>query len=220
MKYSEGSLGRVFVLRLEDGDPLNTTVEAFAREHGVERGVAFYVGGGAGGTSLVVGPDATRDRRDRSRSSTPSAPPHETFAVGTLFPDEAGEPYLHMHAACGREGDATVGCTRAGLETWLIGEIVLVEITGSKGSRRQRPGHRVRAAGAAVAAPDDLRDQRQPSAGHREDERQHDHRDAQRRAAAVGASAGSRRWRAASPPQPSRTTPASTETSRPAWPRP
>ena len=60
MKYSEGSLGRVFILQLEDGDPLNSTVESFAREHGVERGTAFYVGGGAPGTSLVVGPDATR----------------------------------------------------------------------------------------------------------------------------------------------------------------
>ncbi len=64
---------------------------------------------------------------------------HETFAVGTLFPNEAGEPVLHMHAACGREGDAAVGCTRAGLETWLIGEVVLIEITGTEASRRRDP---------------------------------------------------------------------------------
>ena len=91
MKYTEGSLGRVFVLRLEDGDPLNTTVEAFAREHGVRRGLAFYVGGGAPGTSLVVGPDATRTDAVIPLFHALSAP-HETFAVGTLFPDEAGEP--------------------------------------------------------------------------------------------------------------------------------
>jgi uncharacterized protein len=135
MRYSEGSLGRVFVLRLEDGDPLNTTVESFAREHGIRRGVAFYVGGSAGGTSLVVGPDATRTDAVVPLFHTLSAP-NETFAFGTLFPDEAGEPSLHMHAACGREGGATVGCTRAGLETWLIGEIVLVEILGTTASRR------------------------------------------------------------------------------------
>jgi uncharacterized protein len=129
MKYSEGSLGRVFVLELENGDPLNATVEGFAREHCVERGMAFYVGGGAPGTSLVVGPDATR-----TDGIIPLyhalKDPHETLAVGTLFPNEVGEPVLHMHAACGREGDATVGCTRAGLEAWLTGEIVLIEITG------------------------------------------------------------------------------------------
>jgi predicted DNA-binding protein with PD1-like motif len=138
MRYSEGSLGRVFVLRMEDGDPLNATVEAFAREHRVERGVAVYVGGGAPGTSLVVGPDATRSDGIIPLFHALSAP-HETFAVGTLFPDEAGNPYLHMHAACGREGDATVGCTRAGLETWLIGEIVLIEILGAQGTRKVDP---------------------------------------------------------------------------------
>lgn len=138
MRYSEGSLGRVFVLRMDDGDPLNTTVEAFAREQGVARGVAFYVGGGAGGTSLVVGPDATRSDAVVPLLHALSGP-SETVAFGTLFPDETGNPVLHMHAACGREGDATVGCTRAGLKTWLIGEIVLIEILGTEASRRLDP---------------------------------------------------------------------------------
>jgi predicted DNA-binding protein with PD1-like motif len=138
MRYSEGSLGRVFVLRLDDGEPLNTTVEAFARAHGIERGMAFYVGGGAGGTSLVVGPDAFQTDAVVPLYHALRAP-SETFAFGTLFPNGAGDPVLHMHAACGREGDATVGCTRAGLETWLIGELVLIEIVGTEGSRRLDP---------------------------------------------------------------------------------
>ena len=81
-----------------------------------------------------MGPDATR-----TDAMVPLyhalAAPHETFAVGTLFPNEAGDPVLHMHAACGREGDATVGCTRAGLEAWLTGEIVLMEIVGAAARR-------------------------------------------------------------------------------------
>ena len=32
MKYTQGAVGRIFVLRLEDGDLLNQTLEAFARE--------------------------------------------------------------------------------------------------------------------------------------------------------------------------------------------
>jgi predicted DNA-binding protein with PD1-like motif len=138
MKYNEGSLGRVFILQLEDGEPLNATMEAFAREHRVERGVAFYVGGGAPGTSLVVGPDATRSDMIVPLFHALDAP-HETFAVGTLFPNETGEPVMHMHAACGREGGATVGCTRAGLETWLTGEVVLAEITGNAAVRKRDP---------------------------------------------------------------------------------
>jgi uncharacterized protein len=62
---------------------------------------------------------------------------HEIFGVGTLFPNEAGTPVLHMHAACGRDGDAVVGCTRAGLATWLIGEVILIEITQTAAIRQR-----------------------------------------------------------------------------------
>ena len=67
----------------------------------------------------------------------------EVLALGTLIPNEAGEPVLHMHAAAGREGQATVGCTRAGVEVWLVGEVVLLEILGADrpGARKtRRPG--------------------------------------------------------------------------------
>ena len=59
------------------------------------------------------------------------------MAVGTLFPDENGLPELHMHAATGREGTATVGCTRAGVDVWLIGEVILLEICGIGGLRKK-----------------------------------------------------------------------------------
>jgi uncharacterized protein len=134
MKYTQGTIGRIFVLRLEDGDLLNDTLETFSRDHGVERGVAFYLGGSADGSKVVVGPDAAREDAVIPLVHV-LAGAQEAFAVGTIFPDEAGEPSLHMHAASGREGTATVGCTRAGLQTWLVGEVVLLEITGSNARR-------------------------------------------------------------------------------------
>ncbi|MBN1320356.1 MAG: DNA-binding protein [Thermoleophilia bacterium] len=134
MRYSEGSVGRVFVLRLEDGDLLNETLEEFASQHGVVRGLTFYLGGSADGSRLVVGPDATLDHGIVPLVHT-LAGPQEVFAVGTIFPDETGKPSVHMHAASGREGAATVGCTRAGLQTWLVGEVVLLEIVGSAAHR-------------------------------------------------------------------------------------
>jgi predicted DNA-binding protein with PD1-like motif len=134
VKYSQGSIGRVFVLRMEDGELLNDTLETFAAEHDVKRGLAFYLGGSADGSRMVVGPDAARDDAVIALVHTLTGP-REAFAVGTLFPDEAGRPSVHMHAACGREGGATVGCTRAGFETWLVGEVVLLEILGSEARR-------------------------------------------------------------------------------------
>ncbi len=138
MKYSQGSMGRVFVLRLEDGEPLNDTLEAFAVEQGVIRGLVFYLGGSAEGSRMIVGPDAAREDSVVGLMHVLTGA-HETLAVGTIFPDENGKPSVHMHAACGREGRATVGCTRAGLGTWLVGEAVLLEILGSEAHRTVDP---------------------------------------------------------------------------------
>jgi predicted DNA-binding protein with PD1-like motif len=63
----------------------------------------------------------------------------EVLALGTLIADETGAPVLHMHAAAGREGRATVGCTRAGVDVWLVGEVVLLEIVGPEARRRKDP---------------------------------------------------------------------------------
>ncbi|MFA4903390.1 MAG: PPC domain-containing DNA-binding protein [Desulfobaccales bacterium] len=136
MHYTEGKMGRVFVLRLEDGERLNDTLEAFAREQNLAHALAFFLGGSASGSKVVVGPDA-----DRTDAVVPLIHmlqgSQEVLAVGTLIPDEAGLPVLHMHAAAGREGQATVGCTRAGVDVWLVGEVVLLEIVGVAALRRK-----------------------------------------------------------------------------------
>jgi predicted DNA-binding protein with PD1-like motif len=134
MKYSQGSIGRIFILRMEDGDVLNDALEAFAAEHEMRRGLAFYLGGSAEGSRVVVGPDATRTDAVIPLIHTLTGP-REAFAIGTVFPDEEGRPVAHMHGAAGREGGATVGCMCAGLQTWLVGEVVLVEILGSEARR-------------------------------------------------------------------------------------
>lgn len=144
MNWSEGSLGRVFVVRLEEGEVFNDTVETFARKRGVDRGMVFLLGGADAGSSVVVGPAVeSRSAASAATAITPLlhslAAPHETLAVGTLFPGPDGQPTLHMHAAAGREGGATVGCTRAGMVTWLVAEVVILEIMGTNAARRVDP---------------------------------------------------------------------------------
>ncbi len=137
MQYGEGKLGRIFALRLENGDRLPDAVEAFAREHGIERAFAVYLGGAADGSRMVVGPE------DRPGEIVPMIHTltgrQEVLALGTIFPNAAGDPVLHMHAASGRAGGAAVGCTRAGLDVWLVGEVIIMEILGTGGERRKEP---------------------------------------------------------------------------------
>jgi len=136
MQYSEGRWGRVFILRLEEGEQLNNSIEKFAREKQISHGLAFFLGGSGDGSQVVVGPEANRDKIIPMIYALQGE--QEVLALGTLIPNEAGEPLLHMHAASGREGRATVGCTRAGVAVWLVGEVVLLEIIGADAAKRQK----------------------------------------------------------------------------------
>lgn len=138
MQFHEGSIGRVFTLRLEDGERLPDTLEAFARDRNLQAAMVIYVGGAKDGSRLVVGPDAAAGNAIVPLVYTLSGI-QEVLGVGTLFPDEQGQPVLHLHAATGREGNATVGCSRAGVDVWLVGEVIILEILGTRGRRRPEP---------------------------------------------------------------------------------
>jgi predicted DNA-binding protein with PD1-like motif len=138
MKYSQAKMGRVFVLRLEDGEILHEAIEKFAREHDLKAAAVLAVGGAAGGSRLVVGPEDGEARPVNPLEHALSGV-HEIAGVGTVFPDEKGDPILHMHAACGREASTVTGCIRAGVETWQVLEVILIELSGSSAVRRLDP---------------------------------------------------------------------------------
>ncbi len=138
MQYREGRIGRIFIVRLEDGERLPEAIESFARDQGLREAMVIYVGGAQDGSRLVVGPEAGRGDAIVPMIHT-LAGIQEVLGVGTLFPNEAGEPVLHLHAATGREGGATVGCSRAGVEVWLVGEVIILEVVGTAAIRRKDP---------------------------------------------------------------------------------
>ena len=133
MKASEGQIGRVFVIRLEDGDVVPSCIERFAEEKGVSVGHVILVGG-IGGGEVVVGP-----KRSEERPPQPMLLPvdgaHEVVGVGVIAPGESGKPVLHIHAALGRSGQTMTGCLRPGVTTWLVGEAILYEIVGADVAR-------------------------------------------------------------------------------------
>jgi uncharacterized protein len=133
MKATEGKLGRVFILRLENGDRLPDTIERFAEEKGITTGQVVLVGG-IGGGQIVVGPRFS-DRMPPDPLLLPIDGAHEVAGVGVLAPDNTGKPVLHIHAALGRAGQTVTGCLRPGVDTWLIGEVILYEIIGTQARR-------------------------------------------------------------------------------------
>jgi predicted DNA-binding protein with PD1-like motif len=137
MKASEGRTGRVFVLRLEDGDEVPGCIERFAAEKGIKTGHVVLIGG-IGGGRVVVGPKES-EKMPPEPVLLPVEGAHEVAGAGIIAPDKEGKPVLHIHASLGRGGKTLTGCLRPGVKTWLTGEAIIYEITGTKAQRLPDP---------------------------------------------------------------------------------
>ena len=134
MKYSQAKQGRTFVIRLEDGEILHEEIEQLARRESIKAAALIVVGGADAGSRLIVGPEKAREKPIRP-VETVLEDVHEMVGTGTLFPDENGEPMLHMHVAGGRQTSTITGCVRQGVKTWHVMEVVLFELVDTSGVR-------------------------------------------------------------------------------------
>jgi predicted DNA-binding protein with PD1-like motif len=131
MQYSVGQVGRVFVVRIDDGEDFLVSMRKFIADKGIHTGSVLFLGALMNGR-MVTGPEE------------PVIPPiphfvmfeggWEVFGVGTIYPGEGG-PHIHYHASVGRAGHALTGCLREKATTYLIIEAVIIEFTGLFGRR-------------------------------------------------------------------------------------
>ena len=136
MQFTEARLGRVFILRLHDGDHLPDVLESFAEQQKVSSALCFLVGGVKKQGRVVVGPKSAESE------AVPVEPVvtllsgvSEVAGMGTIFRNEEGKPKLHMHASFGRGEKAITGCVRMGVDVWRIGEVVVLELAGTSAKR-------------------------------------------------------------------------------------
>lgn len=135
MHYTQGTLGRVFVARLGDGESIYEAVEEIARKESIEAAAVLAVGGMRSG-KVVTGPENPTGKVIPHYEEFDE--PHELVGVGTLFRQE-GEPSLHFHAGMGRRETAMVGCPRAGMSVYLVLEVVIIELLGIDARREMDP---------------------------------------------------------------------------------
>jgi hypothetical protein len=131
MQYTEGQLGRVFVVRIDDGEDMLISLHQFINDKSIQAGSILFLGALMNGR-MVTGPEE------------PVIPPvphfvmfeggWEVFGVGTIYPGEGG-PHIHYHASVGRSGHALTGCLREKAITYLIVEAVILEFTGLSARR-------------------------------------------------------------------------------------
>ena len=60
----------------------------------------------------------------------------ETIGVGTIFTNEDDQPKLHLHASMGSYNGVMTGCTRQGVDIWLVAEVVILELINHSATRK------------------------------------------------------------------------------------
>jgi len=131
MKYSQGEVGRIFVVKIEHGDDLLKELEHLAGLENIGAGV-FYVIGAIKEASMVTGP---------RECTCPPVPVwykfsdcREILGIGTLFCENA-KPIIHLHGVAGREGKTVMGCIRGENEVYLVAEVILIELKNARAFR-------------------------------------------------------------------------------------
>lgn len=132
MQYTEGTIGRVFQVRVDHGEDLLVVLERFVREKGVRWGYIHFIGALQEGR-VVTGPREMVLPPDPAFESYRGG--WEVLGFGSITPGEGG-PRIHYHAALGRGREALAGCLREAALTYIIVEAVVVELVGGTVSRR------------------------------------------------------------------------------------
>lgn len=126
MKYQVGDTDRVVVARFEDGDEIIEGLTNIAKRENI-RAAVFYMVGGIKEGKIVVGPE---------KDVLPPTPvwkvldeSHESAGVGTIFWYE-DEPRIHFHGMYGKHDRVKAGCLRERARTFIVMEVVIIEIRG------------------------------------------------------------------------------------------
>jgi hypothetical protein len=133
MQYSEGRMGRIFVLRVDHGEDLIDELRQFLTGQQISHAIIHFLGALSQG-KVVTGPESLVLPPD----------PHfehfqggwEVFGIATVYPGETG-PQIHLHGTVGRGREALTGCLRDEAGAYIIVEAVIMEITGLKARKHQ-----------------------------------------------------------------------------------
>ncbi len=155
MQYTEGQIGRVFVVRIDDGEDMLVSLRQFITEKNIQAGSIHFLGALMNGR-MVTGPEE------------PVIPPvphfvmfeggWEVFGVGTIYPGEGG-PHIHYHGSVGRSGHALTGCIREKATAYLIVEAVIMEFCGL--SARREFDQKIRVHLPVLGKPEGMKEQQE-----------------------------------------------------------
>ncbi|MDD5108801.1 MAG: DUF296 domain-containing protein [Candidatus Omnitrophica bacterium] len=126
MQYTQGTIGKVFVLKFENNDILLDELSAFIKKENIKSATVMFIGALRNG-QLVTGP------------KKPVIPPEpnkvnfqdgwEVMGIGTVFTNFNG-PQIHIHSSMGKKNKALTGCIRGSSKVFLVIEAIVFELVG------------------------------------------------------------------------------------------
>ena len=135
MRYTKGSIGRIFLLKFEDDDILLNELDKFARHEKLKAATFVFIGALKKG-HIVTGP------------KKPVIPPEpnwkkfkdgwEVMGVGTIFTNKKG-PQIHIHTSMGKKDRVITGCVRKDSKVFLVIEAIVFELKGVKATKDLDP---------------------------------------------------------------------------------
>lgn len=131
MQYSEGQVGRVFTVRIDDGEDFIREVRRFVTAMNIRSGMIHFLGA-ARSAKIVTGP------------KEPLIPPvprieeifggWELFGFATIYPGEE-RPSIHIHTVAGKGIRSLAGCLRERAEVYVVVEAIITEFIGISAKR-------------------------------------------------------------------------------------
>ncbi len=131
MKYTEGKIGRIFILKFDHGDHFEDAIGQFCRDENVRVGHIQLLGA-VKRSSVVVGPKNDNVPPEPKWHTVNEA--KEVVGFGTILWDTE-KPRVHLHTIFSRGEKAFIGCVRKETEVFLIVEAVVTEIENVSVSR-------------------------------------------------------------------------------------
>lgn len=135
MRYTQGTVGRIFVMKFDDGDIVVDEITKIARKERIKAAALICIGALRRG-HLVTGP------------KKPVIPPDpnwvrfrdgwEVMGIGTIFANARG-PQIHLHASMGKKRAVLTGCVRKESRVFLVIEAIVFELKGVKAAKDLDP---------------------------------------------------------------------------------
>ncbi len=131
MKYTKGSVGRIFLVKFTDDDVLIDELDKLARKEKITTATLVFIGALKKG-DIVTGP---------KKCVIPPEPNWvgfndgwEVMGIGTIYTNTKG-PQIHIHASMGKKLKSLIGCVRKKSKVFLVIEAVVFELKGVRATK-------------------------------------------------------------------------------------